>query len=326
MIINVIGSGTWGTTIAQHLSNNGYDVVLYYRNSQNSKKLVNDYIHPNLSHYRLSDKISFSLNLSEIKDNSLNIIAVPSNALSDIFEKDFNTNGKFLILSKGFDINTGLLPTELLQNKFNINPNNLAVLSGPNHAEEIINNMPCATTIASKNLSYCLDLQKIISSNVFRVYTSDDVLGVQVGGAIKNTIAIASGLCSGLQLGDNILAALVSRGMNEIISLVKIYDIELKTLSGLSGLGDLIATCYSKHSRNRQLGFLIGKGMSLQDAKNKIGMVSEGVNTTKILDDISKKNNIELPICNKVYEILYEGADPKKSFEQLMSRSLKKEN
>ena len=326
MIINVIGSGTWGTTIAQHLSNNGYDVVLYYRNSRNSKKLVNDYIHPNLSHYRLSDKISFSLNLSEIKDDSLNIIAVPSNALSDIFEKDFNTNGKFLILSKGFDINTGLLPTELLQNKFNINPNNLAVLSGPNHAEEIINNMPCATTIASKNLSYCLDLQKIISSNVFRVYTSDDVIGVQVGGAIKNTIAIASGLCAGLKLGDNILAALVSRGMNEIISLVKIYDMELKTLSGLSGLGDLIATCYSKHSRNRQLGFLIGKGMSLQDAKNKIGMVSEGVNTTKILEDISKKNNIELPICNKVYEILYECADPKKSFEELMSRSLKKEN
>ena len=326
MIINVIGSGTWGTTIAQHLSNNGYDVVLYYRNSQNSKKLIKDYIHPNLSHYRLSDKISFSLNLSEIKDDSLNIIAVPSNALSDIFEKNFNTDGKFLILSKGFDINTGLLPTELLQNKFNINPNNLAVLSGPNHAEEIINNMPCATTIASKNLSYCLDLQKIISSNVFRVYTSDDVIGVQVGGAIKNTIAIASGLCAGLKLGDNILAALVSRGMNEIISLVKIYDMELKTLSGLSGLGDLIATCYSKHSRNRQLGFLIGKGMSLQDAKNKIGMVSEGVNTTKILEDISKKNNIELPICNKVYEILYECADPKKSFEELMSRSLKKEN
>ena len=326
MKINVIGSGTWGTTFAEHLSNNGYDVVLYCRNSQNTKKLVNNYIHPNLSNYKLSKKISFSLNLSEIQDDSLNIIAVPSNALIDIFKQNINTNGKFLILSKGFDINTGLLPTELLQNKFNINSSNLAVLSGPNHAEEIINLMPCATTIASKNLNYCLNLQKIISTNVFRVYTSEDVIGVQVGGAIKNTIAIASGLCSGLQLGDNILAALVSRGMNEIMSLVKIYDMDLKTLSGLSGLGDLIATCYSKHSRNRHLGFLIGKGLSLQDAKNKIGMVSEGINTTKILEYISIKNNIELPICHKVYEILYKGADPKKSFDQLMSRSLKKEH
>ena len=322
MIINVIGSGTWGTTIAQHLSNNGYDVVLYYRNSQNSKKLVNDYIHPNLSHYRLSDKISFSLNLSEIKDNSLNIIAVPSNALSDIFEKDFNTNGKFLILSKGFDINTGLLPTELLQNKFNINPNNLAVLSGPNHAEEIINNMPCATTIASKNLSYCLDLQKIISSNVFRVYTSDDVLGVQVGGAIKNTIAIASGLCSGLQLGDNILAALVSRGMNEIISLVKIYDIELKTLSGLSGLGDLIATCYSKHSRNRQLGYEIGRGKKYDIIIKEMTMIVEGIETSKAINKLSKKLNVELPICNKVYDILFNDKDPKTAIFELMNRKL----
>ena len=149
---------------------------------------------------------------------------------------------------------------------------------------------------------------------------------MQIGGAVKNIIAIASGLCVGLKLGDNTQAALVSRGMNEILNLGTIYDLEHKTLYGLSGLGDLIATCYSPHSRNRKLGILIARGYSLEDAKKEIGMVSEGINACKILNNISYKYNLEMPICAQIYKILFEKIDPEKSLKKLMTRNLKDEN
>ena len=151
-------------------------------------------------------------------------------------------------------------------------------------------------------------------------------MGVQVGAAVKNVIAIASGLCVGLELGDNAQAALVSKGMNELATLKNLYNINIKSLYGLSGLGDLIATCYSKHSRNRKLGYLIGKGRSLVESKKEIGMVSEGVNTCKILYDISVEYKLDMPICNEIYNILFSNTDPKESIYNLMTRSLKIEN
>ena len=216
--------------------------------------------------------------------------------------------------------------SDILHNKYNINLNNISVLSGPNHAEEIISGMASATVIASINQNYSKELQSLFSSDTFRVYTSEDIIGVQIGGAVKNVIAIASGLCVGLKLGDNTQAALVSRGMNEILNLSSIYNLDKKTLYGLSGLGDLIATCYSPHSRNRQLGILLAKGKSLDESKSEIGMVSEGINTTKILNKISDKHNIEMPICNEVNKILFNNSDPKESLYKLMTRSLKDEN
>ena len=151
-------------------------------------------------------------------------------------------------------------------------------------------------------------------------------MGVQVGAAVKNVIAIASGLCVGLELGDNAQAALVSRGMNELATLKNLYNINIKSLYGLSGLGDLIATCYSKHSRNRKLGYLIGKGKTLDESKKEIGMVSEGVNTCKILYDISIKHKLDMPICTEVYNILFSNTNPRESIYNLMTRSLKIEN
>ena len=181
-----------------------------------------------------------------------------------------------------------------------IQSGNIAVISGPNHAEEIITGMASATVIASTNIAYAKDLQSLFSSDTFRVYTSQDVVGVQIGAAVKNIIAIASGLCVGLKLGDNTQAALVSRGMNEILNLKSTYNFDMKTVYGLSGLGDLIATCYSPHSRNRKLGILIAEGYTLQDANIKIGMVSEGVNACRILSHMS----VDTPICDEVYRTL----------------------
>ena len=166
----------------------------------------------------------------------------------------------------------------------------------------------------------------MFSSKTFRIYTSNDIYGVQIGGSIKNVIAIASGICVGLELGDNTQAALVSRGMNEIFQLKKKYNINKETLYGLSGLGDLIATCYSKYSRNRTLGILIGKGYTLKDAVDKVGMICEGVNTVKILHTIIKKEKLRMPICKEVYKILYNSYDPKNSLKSLMTRSLKDES
>ena len=256
----------------------------------------------------------------------MTILAIPSHAIGNVLLKCDLKKGQYLIVSKGFDLSSTSLLSDILQNTFDVDPNNIAVLSGPNHAEEIISGMASATVIASTNQNYAVELQSLFSSDTFRVYTSKDIIGVQVGGAIKNIIAIASGLCVGLKLGDNTQAALVSRGMNEILNLSNIYNLDKKTLYGLSGLGDLIATCYSPHSRNRQLGILIGKGKSLDGAKSKIGMVSEGINTCKILNEISNKHNIEMPICSEVYKILFQNSDPKDSLYNLMTRTLKIEN
>ena len=332
MNINIIGAGTFGIAFASYLSNNNHHILVYHRNSHSSQTLIRNKEHPYLKGHKISNEIDFNnierYGFENFNPNYLTILAIPSSAISAsiscIIEK--SKECKFLLLSKGFDIKTGMLPGELLEKKFNIHPNNIAVLSGPNHAEEIMNCKPTATTISSVNVEFSKELQSTLSSDIFRVYTSENITGVQIGGAIKNVIAIASGLCIGLGLGDNTQAALVSRGMNEILKLSTIYNLDKKTLYGLSGLGDLIATCYSSHSRNRQLGILLGKGKRIEEAKSEIGMVSEGINTCKILNEISNKHNIEMPICNEVYKIMFENLDPKTSLYNLMTRRLKEEN
>jgi len=328
MKINVIGAGTWGITLASLLSKKA-DVLVWYR----SYKLSKTRTHPNLKNFKIPESISFTPNPYDLDFNNLTIIAIPSHAFENVFQDEFLNckleNGKYLIASKGFnaDTSTNLLLSDTFQSFFHgLQSDNIAVISGPNHAEEIIAGMASASVIASTNIAYAKELQSLFSSNTFRVYTSEDVVGVQIGAAVKNIIAIASGLCVGLKLGDNTQAALVSRGMNEILNLNSRWNFDMKTVYGLSGLGDLIATSYSPHSRNRQLGLLIAKGYSLENAKVEIGMVSEGVNACRILKHISNKHNIEMPICTQVYKILFEKSDPADSLNKLMTRNLKEEN
>ena len=328
MKINILGAGTWGTTLGCLLQEKNLNniITIWQRDSLKSNTISENRLHPYLKDYNIPEKINFTSNLDDLDFNALTIIAVPSSAISDVLSKCSLRDEKYIIVSKGFDINTGLLSSDLLESNFNIKGDNIAVLSGPNHAEEIVIGKASATVIASKNLDYAKELQNLFSSDVFRVYTSSDIIGVQIGAAVKNVIAIASGLCVALKLGDNAQAALVSRGMNEIMTLNSVYDMNARTLYGLSGLGDLIATCYSEHSRNRQLGIFVAKGYSLDESNNRIGMVSEGINTCQILYDISNKHKLDMPICSEIYKILFDGCNPKESLHQLMTRSLKVEN
>tara|TARA_B100001996_G_scaffold378826_1_gene363596 strand:- start:382 stop:1368 length:987 start_codon:yes stop_codon:yes gene_type:complete len=327
MKINIIGAGTWGTALGCLLEKKSPNnqITIWQRNSSKTNQILNSRNHLKFKDFKIPESINFTSDLNELDFNDLTIIAIPSSAIMDTLPNNLQ-NGDYIIASKGFDLNTGLLLSELLQSEFNLKSDNIAILSGPNHAEEVIMGKTSAAVVASSNSNLSSRLQELFSSDVFRVYRSDDVLGVQIGAAVKNVIAIASGLCVGLDLGDNAQAALVSRGMNEIMNLSSVYNIDERTLYGLSGLGDLIATCYSRHSRNRELGILIAKGYSLSDAKDEIGMISEGINTSQILNNISKKHEIDMPICTEVYKILFEGNNPKKSLYELMTRSLKKEN
>ena len=327
MKINIIGAGTWGTALGCLLEKKKTNskVTIWQRDPLKTSQIINSQTHPRFKNFKIPASIKFTSSLNDLDFNELTIIAIPASSIRDVLPKKLK-NGKYIIASKGFDLNTGLLCSEMLQSDFNLDSNNIAILSGPNHAEEVIAGKASAAVIASSNSKLSSSLQELFSSDIFRVYRSDDILGVQIGAAVKNVIAIASGLCVGLNLGDNAQAALVSRGMNEIMNLGRIYNIDNRTLYGLSGLGDLIATCYSKYSRNRELGILIAEGYSLDEAKNKIGMISEGINTSQILNNISKNNNLDMPICTEVYKILFEGNDPKKSLYELMTRSLKEEN
>ena len=325
MKFNIIGSGTWGTTFANLLVKNNNSVTILHRSSENSLSLIKHGKHPHLPDIKISKKINYTDDFSCLNLKNINVLALPANEIDNFFKINNFSNSKILLLCKGIDINHKLLISKLLTDKHNIIKDNIAVLSGPNHAEEILKNKPTTSIIASSNKIYREELQKTISSTSFRLYTSSDINGVQVGAAVKNVIAIASGICFGLNLGDNTQASLVSRGLNEILELNKVFSFNDETIYGLSGLGDLICTCYSNHSRNRKLGILLSTGKNLDKSNNEVGMISEGIYTSKVLYEIINKFHLDMPICKEVYNIIYKNFNPKDSILKLMNRSLKDE-
>jgi len=325
MNFNIIGAGTWGITFANLLILNGFKVKVLHRNSSKSKSLIKNNIHPDLSESLISNKITYTDNFQKLNSKDITILAIPSNSISDFISVNNLQSFKLVLLSKGLDSKTQLLISELLINKFSYKKSNLAILSGPNHAEEIIKKRPTASIIASTNKKYRESLRNYFSNDSFRLYTSNDIIGVQIGAAVKNVIAIASGICHGLNLGDNAQASLVTRGLYEIMQLSKIYEFKNNTIYGLSGLGDLACTCYSSFSRNRRFGELLSRGKNVEDSKQIIGMISEGINTSKILYDIIIDNNLDMPICVEIYNIIYKNYEPKKSMMNLMNRPLKDE-
>ena len=327
MIVNIIGAGTWGVTLAYILNKNFIKTNVYCRNINTFNYINNNNFHPNLDKFKIPDNVNFTNSYDDLNFQELTIIATSSSQVLSVLEKIKSTNKiKILIASKGFDLKMKDLITNLLIDKYKISPSRIAVLSGPNHAEEIIKDKPTASVVASTNSEYAKSLQKLLSNSSFRVYTSNDINGVQVGGAVKNIIAIAAGVCEGLNYGDNIRATLVSRGMREIYTFGNIFTANKDTLYGLSGLGDLICTCYSKHSRNRQLGYYLGKGYELQDSISKINMVVEGINAAKVIHHIKSTKKLVMPICSEIYDILYKSKDPKESINALMNRELIDEN
>lgn len=274
----------------------------------------------------LPDNIYCSLDYKEVIDGSDYIIHVtPSKFTRDTVKKykEYVTNQPIIICSKGFEMGTLKTLDEVIEEEL---PNTkIAVLSGPSHAEEVSRSIPTAMVVASKDTTLSEEIQDIFMSPEMRIYISDDVKGVELGGALKNIIAFCAGVAAGMGLGDNSYAALITRGLTELTRLSEKLGAKSNTLYGLAGLGDLIVTCLSEHSRNRKAGLLIAKGLPLDEVKKEVGMTIESIDNIDVAYELAKINNVDMPIVNGVYDILYNGLDPKDAVNMLMTRDKKYE-
>lgn len=308
MNVCILGSGTWGTALSQVLSDNNHNIAVW------SRKLPSNKIR----------SIKYISDINLVKNYDIIIIAVPSHAINEVFTKiKLNKDVIIINCSKGFDYKTHKPISKLLNESFKVKGENYFVLSGPSHSEEVIKRIPTAMVLSSNNIQKTKIFQKELSTNYFRIYTSDDVIGLEIAGLCKNIISIAAGICIGLNYGDNTIAALISRGINEITRFAATFKADYKTFYGLGGIGDLSVTSFSKHSRNRKFGIHIGNNKDVKYAQNKVGMVVEGVSATEIVYFLSKKHKINMPIVNEVYSILFDNKCPKSAINELMSRELK---
>ena len=322
MNIGILGAGTWGVSLAQSLSEN-YNVLVWHYKRSFVSKINATRLHPILSKNKIDPKIRFSDSNKFLIKCKIIIVAVPSNKIREVLEKvKLNDSSIIVCASKGIEIETGKLSSDIIAEMLKIKKEHIVILSGPSHAEELFLKMPTTAVVSCTNINQARYIQKIISNYYFRVYANSDIIGVQIGGSAKNVIAIASGICKGLGYGDNTIAALLTRGLSEIIELGISLGAKSETFSGLSGLGDLIVTAYSSHSRNNMVGNLIAKGLTLKQIKKKMNMIAEGINTTKSIYLLSKKLDIQMPICNKVYQVIFENKLPSDAIAELMSRDL----
>jgi glycerol-3-phosphate dehydrogenase (NAD(P)+) len=332
MNISVLGAGGWGTALSILLNQNKHKVVLweYYREYAETlaEYRENFYYLPKIR-IPLSIRITNDLKYAVEKSDGL-LITTPTQFIRKSLANliNFDLKNKFIICaSKGIEQKTNLLVTDIIQDILGKRRSgNLAVLSGPSHAEEVSVRIPTAVVCASDNINLSKKIQKIFSNNYFRVYSSTDVKGVEIGGALKNIIAIASGIADGAKFGDNTKAAIMTRGMNEIMRFGLKMGAKMETFFGLSGIGDLIVTCSSKHSRNRYIGEQLGMGKNLKTVLNEMKMVAEGVMTTTAAYELAKLEKIDLPIVESVYQIIFEGRSPREATKLLMNRPLKKEH
>lgn len=332
MKIAVLGAGGWGTTLAILLNDNGFEVTLWEFNTEYAKTLKeyreNFYYLPKI---KIPNSISITNELeAAVHGKNLIVIATPTqfirSSLSELSNFDFK-DSILVSVSKGIENKTHFLVSDILSDVFKkVKKKNLLCLSGPSHAEEVSKKIPTAVVCAGEDNSKTKIVQKIFSNDYFRVYRNDDLVGTEVGGALKNVIAIAAGISDGAGFGDNTKAAIMTRGINEIMRLGLKLKAKKETFFGLSGIGDLIVTCASVHSRNRSVGEQIGKGKKLSTILKEMKMVAEGVATTKSAFELSRKLDIDLPITQQVYNILFKDKDPHKATELLMKRNLKEEN
>nr|WP_317922081.1 NAD(P)H-dependent glycerol-3-phosphate dehydrogenase [Tepidimicrobium xylanilyticum] len=326
--VGVLGGGSWGTALAILLSNNNHSVDIWIRDAKQKEHMVNfrenkKYL-PGIS---IPENINVTDDLSQVIHNKdIIVLSIPSHGIRKVLndsKKYFRNDQVIVNVAKGIENNTLLRISEIVHEILPDNP--YAVLSGPSHAEEVAQNMPTTVVSASKEKAIAEYVQDIFMSPYFRVYTNPDVIGVELGGSLKNVIALGAGISDGLGYGDNTKAALMTRGMIEIARLGERMGANISTFSGLAGIGDLIVTCTSMHSRNRRAGILIGQGKSLQEAIESIGMVVEGIKTAKSAYALAKKYQVTMPITKEIYEVLYEGKNVKNSVINLMLRDKKHE-
>ncbi|MFN2341573.1 MAG: NAD(P)H-dependent glycerol-3-phosphate dehydrogenase [Halanaerobium sp.] len=327
--ITVLGAGSWGTALANLLAENGEEVRIYARDNEVVDSINQQ--HRNLKYfpeYKLhSDLTAFNNLKASLIDAEIVVISVPTQALNSVLVKIKNLiNSDSIIVStaKGIDENSFKTNSQMIKEA---GFDRVVVLSGPTHAEEVMEKLPTAIVSAAESKEAAEKVQDLFMSKYFRVYTNPDLKGVELGGALKNVIAVASGICDGLDFGDNTRAALITRGLNEMSRFVEYHGAKNLTLVGLSGMGDLVVTCTSMHSRNRRFGIEIGKGSSLLEAKAEVNQVVEGVKTARAIYRWlnSREIDLEMPITKQVYQVLFEAKDPYQAVEELMLRSKKHE-
>lgn len=322
MKISIVGGGSWGTAICYLLSKK-YRPTFYIRDKNVVSEFKNSFENKKYLPGTIIKNANFTDDIKDIKNSDVVVLATPTSSSRETILniREFLNEDTILVnLSKGFEEESHLRISELT-NSLVTNP--FVALSGPSHAEEVGKDIPTAVVVSSNDEEAMKKVQDIFASQVFRVYTNSDLLGVEIGGALKNIIALAAGMSDGLSFGDNTKAALMTRGMYEMSKLGLKLGANPHTFNGLSGMGDLIVTCTSMHSRNRRCGFLIGKGVSIDDAIKEVGQVVEGIKTTKVAYLLSKEHNVEMPIVKKLYKVLYEGLDPRVAVKSLMTREKK---
>lgn len=322
----VLGSGGWGTALAILCHNNGHDVVLWGKFEDEINNLIKTRENPLLKNVKIPQEIKLSCDINDVSSAQFVIIATPSFAVGETAQRlsgVINPEAIVISVAKGFERNTLKQFTTVIKEQLPYNE--VVALSGPSHAEEVAIEVPTSVVVASKNLTAAKKVQKALMNDYFRIYTNDDIIGVETGAALKNIIAMAVGICDGMGLGDNSIAALITRGIKEMSVLGEKMGGKRETFAGLSGVGDLIVTCTSRHSRNRRFGKAIGEGMSVEQALKEVGMTVESYYATAAAKLLSERYNVEMPIVNECYDILYNGAKPKLAVKKLMCRSMKHE-
>ena len=329
--VTVLGAGSWGSALAVVLAENGHNTLLW-THRQDQANEINEH-HTNKKYL---PKTTLPLNLvathelqKAVQHSSIIVVAVPTKAIREVC-KNMNAfldkKVLFVHVSKGIEPDSLMRISELM--KESLTPEtieDIVVLSGPSHAEEVVMQHPTTVTAACTNLTAAEKVQDLFMNGYFRVYTNDDVIGVEIGGALKNVIALAAGITDGLNYGDNAKAALITRGLAEITRLGVKMGGNPFTFAGLTGMGDLIVTCTSVHSRNWRAGNMLGQGLKLEEVLEQMGMVVEGVRTTKAAHQLAEKYNVPMPITSALYDVLFDDKAPKTAVDELMIRMKKRE-
>ena len=327
MKITVLGSGGWGTALALLLTDNGHDVTLWSHSAQRSALLERTRENPRLPGVPLPEALHLSAALDSLRESGAVVMATPSFAVRETARMAaplLREDAVVVSAAKGVERDTALCMTQVIEEELG-GKGRVAALSGPSHAEEVGRRAPTGCVAASRDMAAAELVQDVFMSPRFRVYTNSDVLGVELGAALKNVLALCCGVSDGMGLGDNTKALLMTRGMTEMARLGVALGGRKETFAGLSGMGDLIVTCTSMHSRNRRCGILVGQGKSVEEAMKEVGATVEGYYAALSAHQLAEKAGVEMPICECAYRVLYEGQSVREVVGALMSRNKKRE-
>ena len=327
--VAVLGSGSWGTALAVHLARTGHRTILWGIETEELVAMTRDRVNARyLPGVRLPDRVEIEHDFERaVAEADQLLVVVPSHAFREVLTRArplLKPGQRVAWATKGFEIATGLLPHEVADQVLGRDVPT-AVLSGPTFAKEVGAGLPSAMTVASRDPAYAMELAAGISGENFRAYASSDMVGVEVGGAVKNVLALGAGASDGLGYGANTRVALITRGLNEMVRLGLALGAKAETFTGLAGLGDLVLTCTDNQSRNRRCGMLLASGRTLEQAQAEIGQVVEGVLAARAVHAVAARHGVELPICEQIYRVLYEGVSVQDALTALMKRPIRPE-